>query len=88
MQFQGTNIFQQLTLKQKISIVLSLIAGVILLFFFAVTIFFIALGVGVIILISRLPIWGNRSRTSYTSSTKKTRIYRHDPAKDDDVIDV
>jgi hypothetical protein len=87
MQFQGTNIFQQLTLKQKISIVISLIAAVILLFFFAVTIFFVALGIGFIILISRLPIWDNRSRTTYTT-TKKTRIYRHDPAKDDDVIDV
>jgi len=87
MKFQGTNIFQQLTLKQKISIILSLIAAVILLFFFAVTMFFVFLGIGVIILISRLPIWGNRSRTTYTT-TQKTRIYRHNPAKDDDVIDV
>ena len=88
MNYQNTNIFQKLTLKQKISIVVSVVTSIILLVFFAFTFFFIALGIGAIIFISRLPFWGNKTKRPYASSAKTPRVYRHDRSKDDDVIDV
>ena len=88
MQYQNANIFQKLTLRQKISIGVSLVSAVILLFFFAFTIFFIALGVGAIIFISRLLSWRGKTRHPRASPSKYPKVYRHDPAKDDDVIDV
>jgi len=88
MNYQNNDIFQKISLRQKISIAVSLVAAIILLFFFAFTIFFIALGAGAIIFISRLPFWRSKTQRSYTSPSKTPRIYRHDPSKDDDVIDV
>ncbi len=88
MQYQNAQIFQKLTLRQKISIAVSLLFAVILLFFFAFTIIFIALGMGAIIFISRLPFWRGKTKRPHASPSKTPRIYRHDPAKDDDVIDV
>ena len=88
MEFQNANIFQKLTLRQKISIAVSLITVVILLVFFAFTIFFIALGIGAVLFISRLLFGRKKPRQAYTSSTNNPRIYRHDRSKDDDVIDV
>jgi len=88
MYYQTNNIFQKLTIKQKISIAVSLILAVIFLVFFAFTFFFIALGVGAALLISRLLFGRGKTQQNYTGPNAKPRVYRHDPAKDDDVIDV
>ena len=88
MQYQNAKIFQKLTLRQKISIAVSLLFAVILLFFFAFTIIFVALGIGAIVFISRLLFGGNKTRQPNSPPPGRPRIYRHDTAKDDDVIDV
>ena len=85
--FQG-NVSQKLSIGQKIGLALSLIAGLAFLFFFAVTFFFIALGAGTVIFLSNLI--SGRKRVRYQSPTPSStpKIYRHDPSRDDDIIDV
>lgn len=88
MNYKNNDIFQKLSLRQKFSIAVSLVGAIILLFFFAFTIFFIALGAGLVIFILQLPFFRKKARQSHKISPETPRIYRHDPSKDDDVIDV
>ena len=88
MNYKNNDLFQKIPLRQKISIAVSLIGVVILLFFFAFTIFFIALGAGLVIFVLQLPFWRKRTRPSHKVPPETPRIYRHDSSKDDDVIDV
>ncbi len=88
MNYQNNEIFRKLSLRQKISIAVSLVTAIILLFFFAFTIFFIALGMGAVIFISRLAFGRRNTQQTHSAPPNTPRIYRHDPSKDDDVIDV
>ncbi len=84
-----TNVSQNLSIWQKIGLALSAITGLAFLFFFAVTFFFVALGAGAVIFLSNL-LFGRRrfNRPPDTPPAEAPKIYRHDPSRDDDIIDV
>lgn len=83
-----THISQNLSIWQKMGVALSAIAGIAFLFFFAITFFFVALGVGAIIFLSNLIFGRRRFKRPPGAPAATPRIYRNDPSRDDDIIDV
>ena len=83
-----TNVSQNLSIWQKIGLALSAITGLAFLFFFAVTFFFVALGAGAVIFLSNLLFGRRRFNRPPNAPAAAPKIYRHDPSRDDDIIDV
>lgn len=88
-----SNVSQKLSIGQKIGLVLSLIAGLTFLFFFAITFFFVALGAGAIIFLSNLLFGRKRFRRQPSTPSAGPppagpKVYRRDSSRDDDIIDV
>ncbi|MDP6336660.1 MAG: hypothetical protein QGH62_00475 [Nitrospinaceae bacterium] len=81
----------KLTVWNKVSLALWIIACLTLLSFFTFTLFIIALVVGVVIFVLNFFRRGPRThfpRENETTTFRQTRTYRSDQRRDDDIIDV
>lgn len=83
-----TNVSQNLSIWQKIGLALSAITGLAFLFFFAITFLFVALGVGAVIFLSNLLFGRRRFNRPHNAPAAGQKIYRQNPSRDDDIIDI